>query len=299
MGLGEGAAGGVVASAMSTIVFLAVLLAAALHASWNALVKIGADKYASMAAVVLGHVPIALAVMPFTPWPATQALPWLVGGVLLHMGYQLFLIAGYRSGELTQVYPIARGTAPLIVAGVSVGFLGVALVRLELLAVLLIGGGVVSLALVRHHDGSRNPRAVMMALGTAGFIAAYSLVDGTGARSAGTALGYWSWAAIGNAVVFATWTALARPGLLRSIAGDRRVATTGLLGGTASYLAYGLVIWAFTEAPIALVTALRETSIVFALVIGTVWLKERLDLLKVASTMVTISGAVLLRFARH
>ena len=283
---------------MSTAVFLAVLLAALLHATWNAIVKVGADKHASMAAVVLGHVPIALAVLPFAPAPAAEALPWLFAGVALHLGYQLFLIAGYRAGDLTQVYPIARGSAPLIVAAVSVGALGVALGRAELLAVLLIALGVASLALVRRADGARNPRAAATALATGGFIAAYSLVDGTGARIAGTASGYWTWAALGNAASFTLWSALSRPGLLGRLARDRPTLLAGLAGGTASYLAYALVVWAFVHAPIALVSALRETSIVFALVIGTVWLKERLDLAKVASTAVTLSGAVLLRFAR-
>ena len=152
------------------------------------------------------------------PAPAVDALPWLAAGVALHLGYQLFLVAGYRAGDLTQVYPIARGSAPLIVAAVSVGALGVALGRVELLAVVLIGGGVASLALVRRADGARNPRAVAMALGTGCFIAAYSLVDGTGARVAGTASGYWTSAALGNAVTFTVWTAVARPGLLGALA---------------------------------------------------------------------------------
>lgn len=283
---------------MSTTVFLAVLLAALLHALWNALVKSSADKHASMSLVVLGHVPIALASVPFMPMPEPAALPWLLFGISLHVGYQMFLIAGYKAGDLTQVYPIARGVAPLIVAAVSIGLLGVALDRVELLAVLLIAGGIVSLGLVRHADGERNPRAVKMALGTGCFIAAYSLVDGNGARVAGTALGYWTWSALGNATIFTLLTAIIRPGLLGRSLRDRRLAVSGLMGGTASFLAYALVIWGFMQAPIALVTALREVSIVFALVIGTVFLKERLDLAKVVSTMITITGAVLLRFAR-
>ncbi len=124
------------------------------------------------------------------------------------------------------------------------------------------------------------------------------LVDGIGARAAGTALGFWTWAALGNAVLFIAWTALTKPGLLRHAASDRCTETRGLIGGAASYLAYGILIWAFTQAPIAPGTALRETSIVFALVIGVVFLRDRLDLAKVASTLVTIAGAALLRFAR-
>ncbi len=283
---------------MTPLVFGTVLFAALLHATWNALVKGGADKHASMTAVVLGHIPLALVVLPFVPLPDAAALPWLLAGIALHLGYQLFLIAGYRAGDLTQVYPIARGTAPLIVAAVSVGLLGVTLALAELLAIALIAAGILSLALVRRADGTRNPRAAIMALGTGGFIAAYSLVDGIGARAAGTALGYWTWAALGNAVLFCLWTAIAKPDLLGRLPRDRQLVRLGLIGGSASYLAYGLVVWAFTMAPIALVTALRETSIVFALLIGVGILRERLDLAKVLSTLVTILGAGLLRFAR-
>lgn len=283
---------------MTPLVFGAVLMAALLHATWNAIVKGGGDAHGSMAAVVIGHVPLALVVLPLVPFPAAEGLPWLLAGIALHLGYQLFLIAGYRIGDLTQVYPIARGSAPLIVAAVSVGLLGVTLARVELLAIGLIAASILSLALVRRADGTRNPRAVVMALGTGGFIAAYSLVDGAGARAAGTALGYWSWAALGNAAVFCTWTALTKPELLRRLPRDPRLLRLGLIGGSASYLAYALVVWAFTLAPIALVTALRETSIVFALLIGVGFLRERLDLAKVAATMVTIIGAGLLRIAK-
>lgn len=283
---------------MTPTVFLAVLLAALLHATWNALVKGGLDKHVAMTAVVLGHMPLALLVLPFVPLPALAGLPWLFVGIGLHLGYQLFLIAGYRAGDLTQVYPIARGSAPLIVAAVSVGLLGVTLAPAELTAIALIAAGILSLALVRRADGTRNPRAATMALGTGGFIAAYSLVDGAGARASGTALGYWTWAALGNAVLYCAFIAWTRPGLIRQLPRDRRVMRMGLIGGSASYLAYAIVVWAFTQAPIALVTALRETSIVFALLIGVFFLRERLDLAKVVSTLVTILGAGLLRFAR-
>ncbi|HPG22454.1 MAG TPA: DMT family transporter [Amaricoccus sp.] len=281
---------------MSTPVFLAVIAAALLHAAWNALVKQGADKHLGMTAVVLGHVPIALVVLPVVPFPAPESWPWLLAGLLLHTGYQLFLMMSYRIGDLTQVYPIARGTAPLLVAGISVAFLGVHLAPLELLGVLTIGAGIMSMSLVRQRDGLRNRHAALLALATGGFIAAYSLVDGTGARLAGTALGYFGWASIGNAAVFASLMALTRPGLLTQV--FRRGKRAMILGGGASFVAYSMVIWAFTQAPIALVTALRETSIVFALLIGVFLLGERLDLAKVASTMVTLLGGALLRLAR-
>jgi drug/metabolite transporter (DMT)-like permease len=280
---------------MTTSVFLAVILAALLHAIWNAMVKGGTDKHATMLAVVLGHVPIAVLILPFVAPIDAAAIPWIIAGVGLHLGYQLFLIAGYRAGDLTLVYPLARGSAPIMVTAISVIFLGISFSLIELSGVLFITLGLVSLSLVRRGDGARNPKAVGLALCTGGFIAAYSLVDGIGARVATTALGFWTWAALGNAMALTLWTALARPRTFALFRSDRRLVILGVFGGTASFLAYGLVIWAFTQADIALVTALRETSIVFALLIGVGVLKERLNLVKVASTLLTLCGAIVLR----
>ncbi len=281
---------------MSTTVFLAVMGAALLHAVWNALVKGGNDKHLSMAAVVLGHTPLALLALAFVRSPAPDSWPYLFVGIALHVAYQLFLLLSYRIDDLTQVYPIARGTAPLLVAGVSVVFLGVHLRSIELLAICVIGAGIMSLCLVRQKDGMQNGRAAALAFVTGCFIAAYSLVDGTGARLAGTSLGFYSWLAIGNAVVFAAVMALTQPGLLKRVLPEARHVFA--LGGSASFTAYALVTWAFTQAPIALVTALRETSIIFALLIGVLFLKEKLDLAKVIATMATLFGAVLLRFSK-
>ncbi|SFI88733.1 EamA family transporter [Jannaschia pohangensis] len=281
---------------MSLTVFCAVIFAAVLHAGWNALVKGGLDKRTAMGAVVLGHIPIAAAVVPFVPLPDAASWPYLACSIALHLGYQLFLMQSYRMGDLTQVYPIARGTAPLIVALVSVVILGVHLEPMELLAVALIGLGLVSLGLVRRADGQRNGKAATLAFVTGLFIASYSLIDGLGARLAGTSLGFYGWSAIGNGLVMAGYLAVTSPATLRVIPrSGKRVA---VIGGGASFIAYALVTWAFTQAPIALVTALRETSIIFALLIGVVVLKERLDLAKVTATALTLMGAALLRFAR-
>lgn len=281
---------------MSPTVFIAVIGAALLHAAWNALIKGGADKRVAMGAVVIGHFPLALVALWYAPLPTPTSLPYLGAGILLHFAYQLFLLQSYRMGDLTQIYPIARGSAPLIVALVSVVFLGVDLTPVELAGVTVIGAGVLSLALVRRADGLRNGHAAMMALATGCFIASYSLVDGLGARLAGTSLGFYGWLAIGNAVGMIAYLAITSPASLRDIATrGRRVF---LIGGSASFLAYALVTWAFTQAPIALVTALREVSIIFALLIGVFFLKERLDLAKVFATMTTLLGVILLRFAR-
>lgn len=283
---------------MSATVFFAVLFAAVLHAVWNALLKHGADKYVGMAGVVVGHTPFALAALPFIPFPAPEAYPYMVGSVLLHFGYQMFLLWSYRIGDLTQVYPIARGTAPLIVAGVSVAWLGVTLLPQEFAGILVIGAGLISLSLVRQKSGSRNTKAAILALTTGCFIAAYSLNDGLGARAAGTALGFYAWSTLVSALIFSATMIVWKPGVMRQLVSTTHGLKAFFIGGGASFIAYAIVTWAFTQAPIALVTALRETSIVFALLIGVFFLRERLDLAKVISTFLTIIGAVLIRTAR-
>ncbi|MDP2698220.1 DMT family transporter [Thalassospira sp.] len=281
---------------MTTTVFLAVIAAALLHAVWNALVKGGVDKHLGMAAVVLGHTPIALVLLPFIPLPAAESWPYMVASIALHFGYQVFLLQSYRLGDLTQVYPIARGSAPLMVAAISTLFLGVTLQSLELLAICIIGTGIMSLSLARRSDGLRNVNAAFLALMTGCFICGYSLVDGYGARLAGTSLGYYAWHTLGNTIAFTLYIRLSRPGLLRDL--PKKGKRVFIIGGSASFVAYAMVMWAFTQAPIPLVTALRETSIVFALLIGVFFLREKLNLVKVFSAMVTLFGAALLRFVR-
>ncbi|KUJ80328.1 hypothetical protein AVO45_04515 [Ruegeria marisrubri] len=280
---------------MSGTVFLVVLFAAALHASWNALVKGGADKAAAMVAVVIGQGLAGAALLPFAPPLDPACWPYLLVGLLLHLGYQLFLIQSYRFGDLTQVYPIARGVSPLLVALCSVLFLDAEFSRAEVLAMAMISIGIGSISLVRRVDGVFQLKAAGLALITGMFIASYSLVDGQGARVGGSALGFFGVLAALDAVVFGLFAHLIRPGLVgRALALKKHL----FLGGGASFAAYVLVVWAFTQAPIALVTALRETSIIFALVIGVTVLRERLDLAKVLATAVTLAGALLLRLAR-
>ena len=280
---------------MSGSIFLTVIGAAMLHAVWNAVVKGGDDKTLGIAAVVTGQAIFALLVMPFVPIPAWECWPWFVASIVLHIGYQFFLGSAYRAGDLTQVYPIARGVAPLIVATVSVVFLGVVLGTTELVAVAIIGAGIMSLSLVRQNDGLQNRGAAGLALVTGCFIAGYSLVDGLGARIAGTGVGFYAWSSFANTVVYLLIGMKLRPSLPRELRGMGRVI---LIGGGASFVAYAMVVNAFMHAPIALVTALRETSIIFALLIGVGFLGERLDLPKVVATMLTICGAALLRLSK-
>ena len=282
---------------MTTTVFLVVIGAALLHAAWNGFVKGSPDKFASMCALSLGHFPIAALAALTLPLPAPESWPFLITGVLLHLGYQIVLAMAYRAGDLSQVYPIARGVAPLLVAAISVAVLGVQLLLPELIGIAVIGAGILSLALVRKSDGLRNPVAAALALLTGGFIAAYSLVDGYGARASGSPVAFYAWLSMGTALCFCLVMALWKPGVIRRAVTDHK--RLGLFGGSASFVAFAMVMWAFTQAPIPLVTALRETSIVFALLIGVFFLKERLNLVKLAATLAALLGAALLRFAQH
>jgi len=218
---------------MSFSILIVVLLAGLLHVSWNFQVKQTKDKYLSMTSVVLGSIPFTASAILFSPALKPGTFVFVIAGAILHTGYQLLLLNSYKIGDLSQVYPLARGVSPLIVAGVSVAFLKVDLSGFELISIVMIGTGIMSLTLVRRSDGQRNGRAALFAVLTGGFIAAYSLV-----------------------------------------------------------------MWAFTQAPIALVTAVRETSIVFALLLGVFFLKERLDLMKVFATLLTILGVVVMRFVK-
>ncbi len=278
---------------MTLTVFLIVLFAAALHASWNALVKSTGDKVVSMTAITIGHAPLALIAIPFVPTPAPESWPYLICSVAVHTGYQLGLMQAYRLGDYTQVYPIARGSGPAIVMVVSVAVLGVDLKTTEMTAIALVVAGIFCLAFAKQNDGLHNPKAVAAALLTGCFIAGYSLLDGLGARAAGTAFGYIAWMTVINAFVFAIIIGVANRSALARVATESK--QTLFVGGSASVLAYVLVVWAMTQAPIALVTTLRETSTIFALFIGAFFLKERIGFMKITAVLLAISGISLLR----
>lgn len=280
---------------MSSKVMIVVLFAALLHAAWNFLVKREADKYLSMSAVVIGHAPFAGVALIISPLPGMESLPYLIISAFLHAGYQFFLLNSYRFGDLSQVYPLARGVAPMIVAGISLFLMGIDLSWIEISAIITIGTGIMSLSLMRYHDGRRNGQAAFLALTTGGFIAGYSLVDGMGAREAGTAFGFYGCLSMINALVFAIIMKRMRPGLLTKLISPHW--RLSLAGGGASFLAYSMVIWAFTQSPIALVTALRETSILFALLFGAFFLKERIDIMKILATILTLFGVAMLRIS--
>ncbi len=277
---------------LDTVVFLAVLGAAVMHAGWNAIGKVGLDRFSSLLLLSMVQVVMALVLLPFFAVPLAAAWPWLAASALLHIGYKLFLIRAYEHGDLSQVYPLARGTAPLIVALVGAIWLGETMTAGKTAAVAAIALGVI----VMSHNGGldRLPRkALLYALGTACFTASYTLVDGVGARIAETASGYVLWMFAGDALGM-TGFALAtrgRASLARLLPAWR----SGLAAGGLSLGSYWVAIWAFTLAPLALVAALRETSVMFAMLIGVFLLGERANPWRWISAGLILSGVVLMR----
>ena len=281
---------------MSLTVFGVVLLAALFHASWNFLVKREDDPHLGMTAVVLGHVPFGFFAVLFSPSVVPEAWPYIVVGALLHCGYQFFLINSYRYGDLSQVYPTARGSAPLITAIVSILLLGETYNGFQLTALVIIGVGIISLTFSgSRQERKNNSRTALLAITTAGFISSYSIIDGLGARIGGTALGFYGYLTIINGAIFSILIMMFRPGMALQVLKNN--GSKALLGGGVSFLAYSLVIWSFTKAPIALVSALRETSVIFALLLGVFILKEKLTLLKICAVSMTLAGVIFLRIS--
>jgi drug/metabolite transporter (DMT)-like permease len=279
---------------MENFVFLAVLFAAFCHAGWNALIKVGLDPLSTTTLISLGSGVMALLFLPFVGWPAVAAWPWIAASVLIHLFYFGALIEAYRTGDLGQVYPIARGAAPLMTATTTTLFVG------EKLG--LIGwGGIVALVmgvfLVSAHGGRDlakiDRHAVGFALLTALTICAYSVVDGIGGRLAGNPHAYSAWLFVGIAIVmlpYAQW----RDGR-DVIPAMQTYWRRGMIGGALQLGSYGIAIWAMTLAPIAIVATLRETSVLFGAVIAVIALKEPLRATRIVAALLILCGLVLIR----
>jgi drug/metabolite transporter (DMT)-like permease len=276
---------------MDAEILALVLLAAALHASWNALVKVGGDPFVRLAVLNVVSGLCALPLLFLVAPPAAASWPYLLGSVVIHFAYNITLAYGYRIGDLSYVYPIARGVAPPLVAlgawlmaGESPGPIGV-------LAIVVISGAIASLAFTeRWRLGPLLP--VWLALATGLSIAGYTICDGLGGRAAGDVLGYIAWLFVLDAVPFGLIVAFWRR---HDLAGHLRASGSApVLGGILALVAYGLVIWAMSQAPMASVSALRETSVIMAALIGTRLLREPLGTRRVVAASVVVLGVVLL-----
>jgi drug/metabolite transporter (DMT)-like permease len=278
---------------MDLIVFLAVLAGAAMHAGWNALVKTGLDRTTSIFLLAFIQGLISLALLPFFATPLGLSWPFIAVSALLHTGYKIFLIRAYEHGDFSQVYPLARGSAPLLVALVGIFLLNEALTATKFAAVCAIAFGVMLMS-SKLGSGEAMPRkALFFALGTALFTASYTLVDGVGAQISGTASGFTLWMFVGDGVLMTIYALTMRGrGLFIAVRGNL---VSGTAAGALSLGSYWIAIWAFTLAPIALVAALRETSVLFAMLIALFFLGERASIQRWLAAMLILAGIVLMR----
>lgn len=278
---------------MTIYVFGAVVFAALLHAAWNAALKAQSDKLVAMSAIVFGGAFWGLISLIFAPLPHADSYGYMLWGAALHIGYNIFLQAAYRYGDFSLVYPISRGVAPLFVTLFSIFVLGIEFENIVLIGLIAIILGVICLAFAKNHMGKIEPKAVGLALITACFIASYSLVDGFGARLSGNVLGYYAVLSLLGTAGYSVFIGFYRPSIFMTLIKHHKKIT--VLSGGASYLAFSIIMWCFTQAPIALVTGLRESSILFAMLIGLLFFKDRFGKMKFAATIAILTGMVLLR----
>ncbi len=279
---------------MAPRVFALVLLAALLHASWNALVKSGGDVVTRLVLVNTSAALMALPLLLFVPPPAVASWPWMAGSVTVHQVYYLCLIMAYSAGDLSQVYPIARGLAPLLVVVGSWLLAGEQLDYQGLAAIGLISLAIFSLAWEGRRGYGSRP-AVLYALCTGVGIAAYTVLDGLGGRRAGNVFGYIAWLFVLEGVLIGVLMLLLRG--RRLLADGRRHWRAGAAGGAFAASAYGLAIWAMTKAPLGYVSALRETSVIAAALIGSRWLHEPFGRRRMVAAGVVTLGVLLLESA--
>ena len=276
-----------------------VLCAALLHASWNALIKSGGDKAADTALITVAGAVVAL---PFLIWaglPGFGTWPYLLASLVIHVGYYIALVEAYEHGELGLTYPIMRGVAPLLVALGSGMFIGEVPSAAAWLGIVGIAVGVALVGLAHPGEALHHRRALMFAFANAALIAIYTTVDGIGVRTNGSAARYVLLLFVLDGFFYPALVWWRRdPAERAELVGlARRRWPLAALGGSASIGAYGIALWAMTRAPVASVAALRETSVLFAAVLGTVLLKERFGVQRALGTGVIVAGVMALRFA--
>ena len=275
-----------------------MLLAAALHASWNALVKSSSDRLAMMCLVNLVPATAAIMALFFLPPMDWAAVPFLLASTALHLLNSVCMLGAYRAGDLSLVYPIARGSAPVLVALGAWLLAGESKTPLEIVGIAIVSLGIVSLAWRPGRlrwPSLRDDKAILLALATGVCIAAYSIADGLGARASGQVFTFiaWLFASVGSVMLaFTVWRR--RDGLRTAFQADLR---SGLVGGVVAATAYTTVIWAMSVAPMAQVVALRETSVLIAAGIGALLLKESFGTQRIAAAAVVVGGAALLHLA--
>ena len=274
---------------MDNIIFFIVLFASFTHAIWNGMVKNHQDKAIAISGIVFGRLPLSIIAIIFLPLPTAESIPYLIISVIIHQGYQWFLLSSYEIGDLTKVYPIARGTGPLVATIISISFFGLVLDSLIILSIGFVCGGIIILSL--FDKSKKNYQIIKYSLLTGLCIGLYSITDGYGARVSLSAVSFISWTFIINAFLHP---------LVISLKNEKniveRVKKNGkkmfFIGGSLDYLTYMIIVWAFTKAPIPMVGALRETSIFFSIFIGYFFLKEKITPAKIFSIILILAGVI-------
>jgi drug/metabolite transporter (DMT)-like permease len=274
---------------------IAILLGALFHATWNALLRSATDKVLDSVFVIGVAGVLSGCLLPFLPLPAAASWPYLIGSVLIHLAYFTFVALAYRDAELSFAYPIMRGTAPAFSAVAASLVLGESPLLLGWLGVFLISFGVFVLSFDSWRSGLLKRSALFFALSNAAVIVAYTVVDGQGVRLSNNALSYigWMFFLISIVIVLATFViyggvvvSFVRPSLAKSA-----------VGGACVVGSYGIALWAMTRAPIALVAALRETSVIFAMLIAAYFLRERITPVRLLSVLMVTAGAIAIKIS--
>lgn len=276
---------------MEPSIIIMILFAAVLHAGWNTLVKISGDRLSIMAMLTLAGAFVSMLALPFVEAPNPAIWPILALSIVVHTAYNLVLPIAYEHGDLGQVYPIARGSAPILVTIGAIIFIGEYVSPLAMVGIVALSVGVMSLALDKTSSGAVNKKATLLALATGVSIATYTVIDGIGARSAGSVLGFAAWLTIGDGILtFLIALAIKKKALLK-VAKER----TGsiILGGIMQVFAYWIIIWALAIAPMGMVSAIRETSVLLAALISVFLLKEGFGAWRFVSAMLVTLGLML------
>ncbi len=280
---------------MSVQLVLLVLLAALIHATWNAVVKASADRVLTFAAIHAVGTVLGVGAAFFVALPEPQVWPFLLASALVHNVYYVFLLLSYRLGDLSEVYPVARGSSPLLVVILAAAAAGEIPNAAGLGGVALVSLGIISLTFSRGRPTRAGMKPLAAALATGGLIASYTVIDGLGMRAGASPWPYIVWLNLLEGIPFAVYALTVRrhavPGFL---AANWKPA---LAGGCLTISAYGIALYALTQGGMAHVSALRETSVLFAAVIGTVVLKEGFGLIRVAAAVVIATGIVILQVA--
>jgi drug/metabolite transporter (DMT)-like permease len=273
-----------------TTVIAIVLCAAVLHALWNAMVKISDDKIITMSVMDLAVLPIAAILVLFLPFPHPDSWVFLATSIFVHIFYRIFLVKAYAYGDLSSAYPLARGGSPLLVAILAFTFEGERLEPMAYAGIALISCGLLSLLIGKQRP---DKNSIIYAGLTACMIAIYSFADAQGSRTSGNVIAYIAWLFFLDSIPMPLYYFVTNHNRM-----IKSMSTTGLrdaAAGIISFMAYAFVIWSFTFGATSQISALRETSVIFAALIGTFFLKESFGLKRIIAAIIVAAGVILMR----